>query len=88
MSPLKRILLIEDSVNDIKLTTAALRSAGLANEIRSADGKPGSVAWWRGPLVVPSQGPRRGWPVASRAVSLYKLRRCVAVTACLIGTCP
>jgi CheY-like chemotaxis protein len=30
---LKRILLIEDSVNDIKLTTAALRSAGLANEI-------------------------------------------------------
>ena len=33
MSPLKRILLVEDSVNDIKLTTAALRSAGLANEI-------------------------------------------------------
>ncbi len=33
MSPLKRILLVEDSVNDIKLTTSALRSAGLANEI-------------------------------------------------------
>jgi len=31
--PLKRILLVEDSVNDIKLTTAALRAAGLANEI-------------------------------------------------------
>lgn len=30
---LKRILLVEDSVNDIKLTTSALRSAGLANEI-------------------------------------------------------
>jgi CheY-like chemotaxis protein len=30
---LKRILLVEDSLNDIKLTTAALRSAGLANEI-------------------------------------------------------
>jgi len=30
---LKRILLVEDSVNDIKLTTAALRAAGLANEI-------------------------------------------------------
>ena len=33
MNALKRILLVEDSVNDIKLTTAALRSAGLANEI-------------------------------------------------------
>ncbi len=33
MTALKRILLVEDSVNDIKLTTAALRSAGLANEI-------------------------------------------------------
>lgn len=33
MNKLKRILLVEDSVNDIKLTTAALRSAGLANEI-------------------------------------------------------
>ncbi len=33
MTTLKRILLVEDSVNDIKLTTAALRSAGLANEI-------------------------------------------------------
>ena len=33
VTPLKRILLVEDSVNDIKLTTAALRSAGLANEI-------------------------------------------------------
>ena len=33
MNPLKRILLVEDSVNDIKLTTAALRAAGLANEI-------------------------------------------------------
>lgn len=32
-SLLRRILLVEDSVNDIKLTTAALRSAGLANEI-------------------------------------------------------
>jgi len=32
---LKRILLVEDSVNDIKLTTAALRAAGLANEIIS-----------------------------------------------------
>jgi CheY-like chemotaxis protein len=31
--PLKRILLVEDSVNDVKLTTAALRAAGLANEI-------------------------------------------------------
>jgi CheY-like chemotaxis protein len=30
---LKRILLVEDSVNDIKLTTEALRAAGLANEI-------------------------------------------------------
>jgi len=30
---IKRILLVEDSVNDIKLTTAALRSAGLVNEI-------------------------------------------------------
>ena len=29
----KRILLVEDSVNDVKLTTAALRAAGLANEI-------------------------------------------------------
>ncbi len=33
MNTLKRILLVEDSVNDIKLTTSALRSAGLANEI-------------------------------------------------------
>ena len=33
MNTLKRILLVEDSVNDIKLTTAALRAAGLANEI-------------------------------------------------------
>ena len=33
MIPVKRILMVEDSVNDIKLTTAALRSAGLANEI-------------------------------------------------------
>ena len=33
MNSLKRILMVEDSVNDIKLTTAALRSAGLANEI-------------------------------------------------------
>jgi CheY-like chemotaxis protein len=33
LNELKRILLVEDSVNDIKLTTAALRSAGLANEI-------------------------------------------------------
>ncbi len=33
MNTLKRILMIEDSVNDIKLTTAALRSAGLANDI-------------------------------------------------------
>ena len=32
-SPLRRILLVEDSVNDVKLTTAALRAAGLANEI-------------------------------------------------------
>jgi CheY-like chemotaxis protein len=31
--PVKRILLVEDSVNDVKLTTAALRAAGLANEI-------------------------------------------------------
>jgi CheY-like chemotaxis protein len=31
--PLKRVLLVEDSVNDVKLTTAALRAAGLANEI-------------------------------------------------------
>jgi CheY-like chemotaxis protein len=30
---LKRILLVEDSINDVKLTTAALRAAGLANEI-------------------------------------------------------
>ncbi len=30
---IKRILLVEDSVNDIKLTTDALRAAGLANEI-------------------------------------------------------
>jgi len=33
LNKLKRILLVEDSVNDIKLTTAALRSAGLANDI-------------------------------------------------------
>lgn len=33
MNPLRRILLVEDSVNDVKLTTAALRAAGLANEI-------------------------------------------------------
>lgn len=33
MNPVRRILLVEDSVNDIKLTTAALRAAGLANEI-------------------------------------------------------
>ena len=33
MNALKRILMVEDSVNDIKLTTAALRAAGLANEI-------------------------------------------------------
>ena len=33
MNDLKRILLVEDSVNDIKLTTAALCAAGLANEI-------------------------------------------------------
>ena len=33
MSTLRRILLVEDSVNDVKLTTAALRAAGLANEI-------------------------------------------------------
>ncbi len=33
MAPLKRILMVEDSINDIKLTTAALRAAGLANEI-------------------------------------------------------
>jgi CheY-like chemotaxis protein len=33
MSDLKRILLVEDSVNDVKLTTAALRAAGLANDI-------------------------------------------------------
>lgn len=33
MTPVKRILLVEDSVNDVKLTTAALRAAGLANEI-------------------------------------------------------
>jgi len=33
MTQIKRILLVEDSLNDIKLTTAALRSAGLANEI-------------------------------------------------------
>lgn len=32
-STLKKILLVEDSVNDVKLTTSALRSAGLANEI-------------------------------------------------------
>jgi CheY-like chemotaxis protein len=30
---LRKILLVEDSVNDVKLTTAALRLAGLANEI-------------------------------------------------------
>lgn len=29
----KRILLVEDSVNDVKLTTSALRAAGLANDI-------------------------------------------------------
>ena len=29
----KRILLVEDSLNDIKLTTTALRAAGLVNEI-------------------------------------------------------
>ena len=33
MTPVRRILLVEDSVNDVKLTTAALRAAGLANEI-------------------------------------------------------
>lgn len=33
MSTLKRILLVEDSLNDVKLTMAALRTAGLANEI-------------------------------------------------------
>ncbi len=33
MTSLKRILLVEDSVNDIKLTTTALRAAGLSNEI-------------------------------------------------------
>ena len=33
MTGIKRILLVEDSVNDIKLTSAALRAAGLANEI-------------------------------------------------------
>lgn len=33
MNAAKRILLVEDSVNDVKLTTAALRAAGLANEI-------------------------------------------------------
>lgn len=31
--PLRRILLVEDSVNDVKLTTAALRAAGLVNDI-------------------------------------------------------
>ena len=30
---LRKILLVEDSINDVKLTTAALRAAGLANEI-------------------------------------------------------
>lgn len=33
MNLVKRILLVEDSVNDVKLTTGALRAAGLANEI-------------------------------------------------------
>lgn len=33
MIQIKRILLVEDSLNDIKLTTSALRSAGLVNEI-------------------------------------------------------
>lgn len=33
MTPVKRILLVEDSINDVKLTTAALRAAGLVNEI-------------------------------------------------------
>jgi len=33
MNQPKRLLLVEDSVNDIKLTIAALRAAGLANEI-------------------------------------------------------
>jgi CheY-like chemotaxis protein len=33
MNNIRRILLVEDSVNDIKLTTDALRAAGLANEI-------------------------------------------------------
>jgi CheY-like chemotaxis protein len=33
VNPIKRILLVEDSVNDVKLTTAALRAAGLVNEI-------------------------------------------------------
>jgi len=33
VNEVKRILMVEDSVNDIKLTTAALRAAGLANEI-------------------------------------------------------
>jgi CheY-like chemotaxis protein len=33
MMSVKRILLVEDSVNDVKLTTSALRAAGLANDI-------------------------------------------------------
>jgi len=33
VNQIKRILLVEDSLNDIKLTTTALRAAGLANEI-------------------------------------------------------
>lgn len=33
MSQIRRILLVEDSLNDIKLTMGALRAAGLANEI-------------------------------------------------------
>ena len=33
MTHIKRILLVEDSVNDITLTTSALRAAGLVNEI-------------------------------------------------------
>jgi CheY-like chemotaxis protein len=33
MSPLKRILLVEDSENDIELTLAALEDAHLANEV-------------------------------------------------------
>jgi CheY-like chemotaxis protein len=33
MAQIRRILLVEDSLNDIKLTMGALRAAGLANEI-------------------------------------------------------